>query len=437
MSCSKYTLVNTGSTVVNFNYQRCDDNLYLYQVDLFPSQVKNIWVVDGTFQIAQYFKPNVLVIDDGIYPIPVSPTPTPSVTPTNTPTPSVTTTNTPTPTVTETSTPTPTPTITLTPTNVERTQIFIDCHSESSAQEACDCTQAASIFVNGTTLADSTLAWTDLVGPNTGDPVGYYIEDNIIYYLNGGCSIGCITGATITNVGVCGPTPTPTPTITATNTPTPTVTETTTPTPTVTNTQTSTPTPTVSRYEFSVGSGSTTNEACTSGVVGSIWGDEPLFDDCVQFYPDSSGPSTMLAGFYSNSGVVTEIDSDGAQVGAFSLCTVVPTQTPTPTSDVTPTPTPTNTQTPTQTFAWYEYSLSTGGTVNEACSASPQTIYGTIAGGLGPNVGEILYQTAGIPLTNPVPNGYYSNGTAWYLVDDTQGSMTPGMIINSDPDGCL
>lgn len=430
MSCRKYTLTNTGSTLVNFNYQSCDDNQYLFQVDLFPNQVKNIWLVDGTFQIAQFFTPNVVVVDDGVFPPPQvtpTPTPTPSVTPTNTPTPSITPTNTQTPT--QTSTPAETPTNTPTPTNVVRTQLFINCHSEESAQEACDCEQPSSVFVNGTSLADSTLAWTDLVGPNTGDPTGWYIEDNIIYFLNGGCGIGCASGATIAVEGECGPTPTPTPSQTPTNTPTE--------TPTGTPAETPTPTPTVSRYSFSVGSGSTENAACESGVVGTIWGDQPLFDECVQFYPEASGPSTMLAGFYSNSGVVTEIDSDGAQVGAFSLCTVVPTQTPTPTSDVTPTPTPTNTQTPTQTFAWYEYSLSTGATVNQACIASPQTIYGTIAGGVGPNVGEILYQTSGIPLTNPVPNGYYSNGTAWYLVDDTQGSLTPGMIVGSDPNGCL
>lgn len=444
MSCSKYTLVNTGSTVVNFNYQKCDDYLFLYQVDLFPSQVKNIWVVDGTFSIAEYFAPNVLVIDDGVYPIPVTPSPTPSVTPTNTPTPSVTSTNTPTPSVTSTSTPTPsvtntstpttTPTNTPSPTNIVRTEINGICHSETTQQGACDCESPATLFLNGPSLADSTLAWTDAVGPNTGDPEGWYVEDNIIYYLNGGCGIGCITGATVTSVGVCGPTPTPTPTITATNTPTPTVTNTTTPTPTVTNTQTSTPTPTVSRYQFSVGSGSTINGACASGTIGSIWGDEPLFDNCVQFYPDSSGPSTMLAGFYSYNNIVTEIDSNGAQVGAFSSCAVVPSPTPTNTSTVTPTVTPTQTATPTQTFAWYTYNLGTGLTPNDACLnyvSSPRTIYGTVSGGVGPNVGEYLYETSGIPLTDAVPDGYYSNGTAWFQV--TGGA---GLITSSDPDGC-
>jgi len=412
---------------VNFNYQNCDDNQYLYQVDLFPNQTKNIWLVDRTFQIAQSFAQNVIIVDDGVFPPPQvtpTPTPTPSVTPTNTPTPSNTGTPTPTPSETPTSTPAETPTNTPTPTNVVRTQIFNICHDQFSTQAACDCAQVASIFVNGTNLANSTLAWTDLVGPNTGDPIGYYIEDNVIYYLNGGCGIGCASGATITVTGECGPTPTPTPSQTPTSTPTVTPTE----------TPTSTPTPTSVRFSFSVGSGSTENEACVSGVIGTIWGDSPSFDECLQFYPESSGPSTMLAGFYSHAGVVTEIDSNGVQVGAFSLCSVVPTQTPTPTSDVTPTPTPTQTQTPTQTFAWYEYTLGTGATANDACTnfiSSPQTIYGSVEGGVGPNVGEFLYETPGIPLTDAVPDGYYSNGTAWFLVSGGLGEIT-----SSDPNGC-
>jgi hypothetical protein len=92
------------------------------------------------------------------------------------------------------------------------------------------------------------------------------------------------------------------------------------------------------------------------------------------------------------------------------------------------------TQTPTQTFAWYTYSLGTGTTANEACAAfvsSPQTIYGSVAGGVGPNVGEYLYETAGRPLTDVVPNGFYSNGTAWFQVT---GGL--GQITSSDPNGC-
>ena len=316
MACSKYILTNTGSTIVTFNYRRCDDGMWEYQVELEPNQNKNIWLIDNTYSSANV---TIVVDNEGAFP-PAGATPTPTPTPTNTPTKTVTPSVTPT----NTTTPTDTPSVTATPTN----------------------------------------------------------------------------------------TSTPTPTQTPTGTPA------STPTPTTTNT------PTVSRYSFSVGSGSTANEACNSGVVGTIYGDAPLFDNCTQFYPESFGPSTMLAGFYASSGSVTEINSGGLQVGAFDLCSVVPT--PTPTTTLTPSPT--------ATFGYYTYSLGSGATANDACvdfGSSPQTVYGSVSGGIGPNIGETLYQTPGNPPTNPVANGYYSDGTAWFLV-----SGGSGVISSSDPNGC-
>jgi hypothetical protein len=47
-------------------------------------------------------------------------------------------------------------------------------------------------------------------------------------------------------------------------------------------------------------------------------------------------------------------------------------------------------------------------------------------------VGESLYETPGIPLTDAVPDGYYSNGTAWFLV-----SGGSGLITSSNPNGCV
>lgn len=340
MACSKYILTNTGSTLVNFSYQRCDDTLWDYQVELLPNQTKNIWLIDGSYTVASAFKSSIVLVNMGGFP-PISasstPTPTPTPTPTTTPTPSVTATNTPTPTQTPTNTPTntetqtPTPTQTVTPTNTE--------------------------------------------------------------------------------------TQTPTPT----NTETPTQT----PTPTNTETPTQTPTPTSPLQVFAVTSATTSNDACENGVSTTIYGFNPLFDTNTQFYNDPSGVVIGdMAGFYSDGTSVTEIDSDGTQVGSFTACSSLPT----------PTPTPTVTQTPTQTFAWYTYSLGTGETTNAACiafSSSPQTIYGSIAGGVGPNIGEFLYQTAGRPLTDVVPDGYYSNGTAWFQVTGGLGEVT-----SSDPNGC-
>jgi hypothetical protein len=190
MACSKYILTNTGNTIVNFNYQRCDDALWQYQIELNPDETKTIWLLDGTYSINSQFLSNVILMDEGIFP-----PPTPSMTATLTPTP--------------------------TPTNVLRTTLAGICHSEASASGACNCDMTATIFVNGTSLANSTLAWSDQYGPNTGDPTGYYYQSGKVYYIDGGCGIGCITGATITEVGSCsgGPTPTPTPTPTVTPAP--------------------------------------------------------------------------------------------------------------------------------------------------------------------------------------------------------------------------
>ena len=68
MACSKYTLTNTGSTLVNFSYQRCDDALWECQIELTPNQVKNIWVIDGTYTVAPSFKTSISLINDGVFP---------------------------------------------------------------------------------------------------------------------------------------------------------------------------------------------------------------------------------------------------------------------------------------------------------------------------------------------------------------------------------
>jgi hypothetical protein len=68
MACSKYTLTNTGTTQVNFNYRRCDDTMWEYQVELEPNQTKNIWLIDDSYSIAPLFVPNVILINDGVFP---------------------------------------------------------------------------------------------------------------------------------------------------------------------------------------------------------------------------------------------------------------------------------------------------------------------------------------------------------------------------------
>ena len=434
MACSKYTLTNTGSTTVNFSYQRCDDALWDYQVELAPNQTKNIWVINGTYTVAAAFKNVISLVNQGVFP-PIfatpTPTPTPSVTPTNTPTPSVTATltpsptttltSTPTPSVTETATNTPTPSVTATitpsPTEPIRYVQSDICHDESSSDDACNCVGLANVWTNGVDFASSTVVFSDSSGPNTGNPEGYYAQNGIVYQVATNCGIGCTTGATIIDSFACGVTPTPT----ATNTPTPTNT----PTNTQTPTNTPTVTPTNSYFSFSITSGATSNEACEVGTLGTIWGNNPQFDNCTNFFIDDLGNTGVEAGYYSDGTFVVELDGTGAEIGGYSLCSGQPT----------PTPTVTQTPSPTPTFGYFTYSLGTGSTANLACvdfGSSPNTIYGSVSGGPGPNIGETLYQTPGNPPTNPVPDGYYSNGTAWWRV--TGGS---GLITSNDPNGCI
>jgi hypothetical protein len=61
MACSKQTLTNTGTTEINFNYRRCDNSLWEYQVNLQPNKVKNIWCLDDTFEISPSFVSSVAI----------------------------------------------------------------------------------------------------------------------------------------------------------------------------------------------------------------------------------------------------------------------------------------------------------------------------------------------------------------------------------------
>jgi hypothetical protein len=54
--------------MVNFNYQRCNDALWEYQVELSAGQTKNIWLIDGTYQIPELFDTSVVLTDEGVFP---------------------------------------------------------------------------------------------------------------------------------------------------------------------------------------------------------------------------------------------------------------------------------------------------------------------------------------------------------------------------------
>ena len=419
MACKKYILTNNTSQGLTFSYQECSNNMWEYDILLTPGQVRNIWLVNGTFQAA--LPAQFTIVEESFPPI----SPTPSNTPTNTPTPSNTGTPTPTPSITATNTQTPTntqtQTQTQTPTNTN-TQTPTNTQTQTPTQTPTN-TQTQTPTNTQTQTPTQT-------GTGTPTPTPTNTQTQ-----------------TPTQTGTGTPTPTPTNTQTQTNTQT----------PTNTSTQTQTPTPTPSttepaRYQFSTNFASNLLDACGGfGTSVFVYGIDPTFDQNLFFYDSPSGPTTTdMSGFYQNNAVVVELDTFGYEVNGYGLC---PTLTPTPTQTGTPTQTPTNTSTPTQTPTNtatntqtptqtgtstptptptrnnYVYSLSSGSTANQACNASPVTVYGSVSGGIGPNVNETLYQTID-PLSNPVGAAYWSNGTATYLTNSS------GLITNVDPTGC-
>ena len=110
MACKKYTLTNNTSQGLTFSYQECANNMWEYDILLTPGQIRNIWLVNGTFQAA--LEAQFTIVEEVFPPI----SPTPSQTQTGTPTQTPTQTQTGTPTQTQTGTPTQTPTNTQTPT---------------------------------------------------------------------------------------------------------------------------------------------------------------------------------------------------------------------------------------------------------------------------------------------------------------------------------
>lgn len=277
MACSKYILTNTGSTLVNFSYRRCDDSMWDYQVELLPNQTKNIWVINGTYTVAPSFKGMISLINEGSFP-PISatntptpsptntptPTGTPSETPTNTPTPSVTTTgtNTPTPTSTQPETPTPTPTTTETPTPTatitptpshtpnEPHFEYTGITSGLTTNEACNSLTTFNLWGNDPEFDNCTSFY---FGSFEDPEAGYYSDGFVVIQLD---SFGNVVDG---SSGLCSlqPSPTPTPTVTATVTQTP--------------TNTPSPTPTFAFYTYGLKSGATINDAC-SGSTMTIYG---------------------------------------------------------------------------------------------------------------------------------------------------------------------
>lgn len=243
------------------------------------------------------------------------------------------------------------------------------------------------------------------------------------------------------------PTPTQTPSVTPTQTQTPSNTPTTTPTVTSTPSETATSTPTPTETPTAT---LTPTPSVTAGLTPTP---TPSFTSTPTETPTqtpSQTPTQTGTPFETSTPTPTETPTQTQTPTVTQTETETPT--PTPTNTETPTSTPTNTETPTQTPTitptetststptptpsrnYWEYILGYDATFAlTACSnytTSPTSFYGAPGDGPGPNIGETLYTDSA--LTTTVPDGYYSNGIAWYQV--TGGA---GVITSADPNGCL
>jgi hypothetical protein len=350
-----------------------------------------------------------------------------------------------------TTTPTNTPTITPSPTEPIRYEFDNICHSENNSGVSCNCAQVATIWGNNPVFSASTAFFSDPSGPNTGNPEGWYAIDGIEYQLSTDCGIGCTTGATIVSTSACPVTPTPTPTNTqtptqtSTNTPTNTETPTNTPTntgtpeETPTNTPTNTETPTNTPTNTETPTNTPTN---TETPTNTPTNTETPTNTVTPTNTETPTPTQTPTNTETPTQTPTNTETPTQTPTNTETSTQTPTQTPTqtltqtPTNTETPTQTPTSTTTPTptQTIGYYSYVLGYDATdALTACSNFPSstiTVYGPVASGVGPNIGETLYTNTSLSTT--VSNGYYSNGTAWYQV--TGGA---GLITSSNPIGCV
>jgi hypothetical protein len=366
MACSKYILTNTGSTIINFSYRRCDDSMWDYQVELLPNQTKNIWVIEGTYTIAPSFKNIVSLVDEGVFP-PISATSTPTPSPTNTPTPTVTqtntATNTPTPSVTTTSTNTPTPTSTETPTNTPTPSVTTTGTNTPTptSSETPTVTPTQSVTPSTTATAGLTPTATETQTP-TPSITPTNTETPTVTPTPTNTETPTVT-PTPTNTETPTNTPSETPTETPTNTPseTPTNTPSETPTETPTNTPSETPTntPTPSPTDLSLITTYTISGCTNLNVLVADLGPGALAPGDV-FYFEFTGATA--SGCYRIVNKINTTPVDGttplyffASCGLCEAAYVTPTptpttsETPTPTVTETPTNTPTNTETSTPT----------------------------------------------------------------------------------------
>jgi hypothetical protein len=220
MACKKYTITNTGSTAtIYFEYRRCGDGLQMDQVPLLYNQTKNVWFLDGTWEIDQNSALLCDIVDDGAFPV------SPSNTPTQTPTPSVTVGLTPTatqtptqtPTTSQTQTPTTSQTQTVTPTNTNTPTDNVTDTPTPTPTVTPTLTPTGTVSVSPTPTTTPTTTQTETQTPTPS--------------ITASQTPTTTTTTTLTATETETPTPTPTTTVTPTNTNTVTPSVTRTPTP--------------------------------------------------------------------------------------------------------------------------------------------------------------------------------------------------------------
>jgi len=323
------------SELVTITYVTANTPVDIYYCDSMSAScvfVSTVSVFPYTFEVpSPYDEENIVIkiiddqgcIDGEI--IPITPTPTPSFTPTNTITPTQTVTNTPTNTQTPTQTITNTPTNTQTQTNTPTVSVTSAIASHEIGQSTytnsgncCSDTitlqnyytyisEANSIPVIGATVYQTAVGIT-LYNPYNGQNKFILMKWGNLYY-----AVQISASGLIVSFILCSNLVTPTPTIT--QTPTQTITQTSTNTQTPTNTQSPTQTPT-----------QTTTETPTQTETGT---------------PTQTPTNTETP---------TETPTQ-TPTNQTPTPTETPTETPTqtPTNTETPTQTPTNTETPTET----------------------------------------------------------------------------------------
>lgn len=340
-----------------------------------------------------------------------TPTPTPTST-ANTPTPTATVTstptstaNTPTPTPTSTSnTPTPTATITPTPTSTPLTPTYsFKLGTGTTSTDACNNYNPPLnnyYYSYSSGLTNGTVVYSVGDYPLSGTPPdGYYANSGYTWYM---------TAGVINGQSICTYTPTPTPTPTLRPVGIGIYTGATFGTATLACRDSNFPSGGV--Y---IGPGDTlsdgdtlyTNEILTTKFVGNG-----------SYYRLYQSPNYYSAQV-SSLGVVSNLVNCSTIPSDTPTPTPTNTKTPTPTPSVTATNTPTPTQTPTQTQApIYTFSLgydaSNGYTACADKASAPSNFY-SYSSSIGNGI--VLYKTLSYPLSTVADNGYYSDGTNFYI----------------------